>query len=146
MIPIKQLRKRPYNKYIDAQKLLSYSRLTSPVQAKVRLLLHVALCHVPCFALLNYCNGEAQNEDFVFLFYLFQNPADMYEQCANTNEDERELLKCTADICCMLLEKAKRVYALGDYRYHSTVGMVCVNRRVPNHTGQTKRTAPVQRF
>ncbi len=97
MIPIKKLRKRSYNKFIDAQKHLSYSRL-------------------------------------------------IYEQCTNTNEDEREILKCMADVWCLLLEQAERVYALGDYRYHSTVGMVCVKRRVPNHTGQTKRTATVQMF
>jgi hypothetical protein len=115
MIPIKQLRKRSYNKYIDAQKLLSYNRLTSHVQAKVRLrlLLNVALCHVPCFALLNYCNGEAQNEDFVFPLYLFQNPADMYEQCANTNEDERELLKCTADILLSVAGKSRACVRFG---------------------------------
>jgi hypothetical protein len=86
----KNLGRAPHDDDKDAENTISYSSLSPPVQAKV---------HSNCatFRVLHYCNGEEQNEDFIFR-YVFQKPTDTYGQCANTNENERALLKYMAEI------------------------------------------------
>jgi hypothetical protein len=112
----KNLGRAPHDDDKDAENTISYSSLSPPVQAKVCRRPYKQKCTVTVprsvFCTKHYCNGEEQNEDFIFR-YVFQKPTDTYGQCANTNEDERALLKYMAEIWCLLLEKAERVYAWG---------------------------------
>lgn len=97
-----KLQKAPYNS-AQAKEQLTYKTISWPVQTKV-------VC--AAFRVLHLEDQKFKNEDFIFPFYFFETSGDDIDSCHN-DEALKEQLRYMAQIWCLLLRKAERVYSWG---------------------------------